>query len=130
MSLADVHWYLWLNRWARAAAGGTVAPSPSSPRRRRLGVWPASTFFGGEVLVRWRLRASLVRGAFFLLDHGAVSIGGAEGRPLEGTGYGGRQRRLWTSVGPFSRITSESGSPRRGSPTRRRVPPAGASAGA
>ncbi|CAB1426151.1 unnamed protein product [Pleuronectes platessa] len=45
-------------------------------------------------------------GAFFLLDRGAVSIAGAEGGPLEGTGYGGRRRPLWTRVGPFSRITS------------------------
>ncbi|CAB1459973.1 unnamed protein product [Pleuronectes platessa] len=45
-------------------------------------------------------------GAFFLLDRGAVSIAGAEGGPLEGTGYGGPRRRLWTRVGPFSRITS------------------------
>ncbi|CAB1430505.1 unnamed protein product [Pleuronectes platessa] len=46
-------------------------------------------------------------GAFSLLGRGAVSIGGAEGGPLEGTGYGGRRRRrLWRRVGPFSRITS------------------------
>ncbi|CAB1422938.1 unnamed protein product [Pleuronectes platessa] len=45
-------------------------------------------------------------GSFFLLDRGAVSIAGAEGGPLEGTGYGGRRWRLWTRVGPFSRITS------------------------
>ncbi|CAB1420380.1 unnamed protein product [Pleuronectes platessa] len=31
-------------------------------------------------------------GAFFLLDRGALSIAGAEGGPLEGTGYGGRRR--------------------------------------
>ncbi|CAB1436820.1 unnamed protein product [Pleuronectes platessa] len=54
-----------------------VAPSPISPRHRRLGVWPASTFFfGGGVLVRW---ASLVRGAFFLLDRGGLSVAGVEG---------------------------------------------------
>ena len=41
-----------------------------------------------------------------LWGHGAVSVAGAEGGPLEGTGYGGRRRRLWTRVGPFSRITS------------------------
>ncbi|CAB1449256.1 unnamed protein product [Pleuronectes platessa] len=45
-------------------------------------------------------------GAFFLLDRGAVSIAGVEGGPLEGTGYGGPRRPLWTRVGPFSRITS------------------------
>ncbi|CAB1419219.1 unnamed protein product [Pleuronectes platessa] len=45
-------------------------------------------------------------GAFFLLESGAVSIRGLEGRPLEGTGYGGRRQRLWARVGPFSRITS------------------------
>ncbi|CAB1442170.1 unnamed protein product [Pleuronectes platessa] len=44
-------------------------------------------------------------GAFFLLDRGAVSIAGAEGGPLKGTGYavsGGPSGR----VSPFSRITS------------------------
>ncbi|CAB1416102.1 unnamed protein product [Pleuronectes platessa] len=40
------------------------------------------------------------------MDRGAVSVAGAEGGPLEGTGYGGRRQRLWTRVGPFSRITS------------------------
>ncbi|CAB1424969.1 unnamed protein product [Pleuronectes platessa] len=37
-------------------------------------------------------------GAFFLLDSGAVSIAGAEGGPLEGTGYavsGGDSGRAW-----------------------------------
>ncbi|CAB1445442.1 unnamed protein product [Pleuronectes platessa] len=63
---------------------------------------------GGEVLSRCASRRQWcgVRGAFFLLDRGAVSIAGAEGGPLEGTGYGGRRQRLWTRVGPFSRITS------------------------
>ncbi|CAB1453560.1 unnamed protein product [Pleuronectes platessa] len=45
-------------------------------------------------------------GAFFLLDRGAVSIAGAEGGLLEGTGVRGQRRPLWTRVGPFSRITS------------------------
>ncbi|CAB1424238.1 unnamed protein product, partial [Pleuronectes platessa] len=45
-------------------------------------------------------------GAFFLLGRRVVSVTGAEGGPLEGTGYGGRRRRLWTRVGPFSWITS------------------------
>ncbi|CAB1460866.1 unnamed protein product [Pleuronectes platessa] len=45
-------------------------------------------------------------GAFFLFDRGVVSPAGAEGGQLEGTGYGGRRRRLWTRVGTFSRITS------------------------
>ncbi|CAB1455964.1 unnamed protein product [Pleuronectes platessa] len=48
-------------------------------------------------------------GAFFLLDRGAVSIAGTEGGLLEGIGYGGRRRPLWTRVGPFSRITSAKG---------------------
>ncbi|CAB1414336.1 unnamed protein product [Pleuronectes platessa] len=45
-------------------------------------------------------------GAFFLLDRGAVSIAGVEGGPLEGNRVRGQRRRLWTRVGPFSRITS------------------------
>ncbi|CAB1433490.1 unnamed protein product [Pleuronectes platessa] len=92
------HWYLWLNRWARAAAGGAVTPSPSSPR--------LDFFFlvgGSSSAVPHGVSGA---GAFFLLDRRAVSVAGAEGGPLEGTGYGGRRRRLWTSVGPFSRITS------------------------
>ncbi|CAB1446941.1 unnamed protein product [Pleuronectes platessa] len=100
------HWYLWLNRWARAAAGGAVAPSPSSPRLRRPGVRHASTFFwGGRSSSAVPHGVSGV-GAFFLLDRGVVSPAGAVGGPLEGTGYGGRRRRLWTRVGTFSRITS------------------------
>ncbi|CAB1424788.1 unnamed protein product [Pleuronectes platessa] len=46
-------------RWARAAAGGAVPPSPSSPRRRRLSVRHR------EVLIQWHLTASLVGGLSF-----------------------------------------------------------------
>ncbi|CAB1442206.1 unnamed protein product [Pleuronectes platessa] len=67
---------------------------------------PPQVFFGGGGPIPLCLTASVVRGAFFLLDHGAVSVAGAEGGPLEGTGYGGRRQPLWTRVGPFSRITS------------------------
>ncbi|CAB1442684.1 unnamed protein product, partial [Pleuronectes platessa] len=69
------------------APGGAVPPSPSSPRRRRLSVRHR------EVLIRWHLKASLVGGLF----RGAVSIAGAEGGPLEGTGYavsGGHSGRV------------------------------------
>ncbi|CAB1434031.1 unnamed protein product [Pleuronectes platessa] len=48
-------------------------------------------------------------GAFFLLDHGAVSIVGAEGGPLEGTGYA-------VSGGHSGRVSG----PSRGSPQLRR----------
>ncbi|CAB1435900.1 unnamed protein product [Pleuronectes platessa] len=50
--------------------------SPSSPRRRRLGVRHASTFFGGGGPIPLCLMASVVWGAFFLLGRGAVSVGG------------------------------------------------------
>ncbi|CAB1428595.1 unnamed protein product [Pleuronectes platessa] len=97
ISLADVHLYLWLNRWARAAAGGAVALLPTPPKARcaaRLNVF----FVGG-----WSsYTASLLRGLSFSWTFGVVSVAGAEGGPLEGTGYGGRRRRLWTPVGPFS----------------------------
>ncbi|CAB1436703.1 unnamed protein product [Pleuronectes platessa] len=83
-------------------------PFASSLRRRRLSVRHASKFF----LVRGRSSSAEPHsvagaGAFFLLDRGAVSVADAEGGDrLERTGYGGRRRRLWTRVGPFSRITS------------------------
>ncbi|CAB1418071.1 unnamed protein product [Pleuronectes platessa] len=48
-------------------------------------------------------------GAFFLLDHGAVSIAGAECGPLEGTGYA-------VSGGHSGRVSG----PSRGSPQLRR----------
>ncbi|CAB1434783.1 unnamed protein product [Pleuronectes platessa] len=80
-------------------SGGAVAPSPSSLRPEAQVAAP-----GGPNPVAPNGVAGA--GAFFLLDRGAVSIAGAEGGPLEGTGYGGRRRRLWTRVGPFSRITS------------------------
>ncbi|CAB1451748.1 unnamed protein product [Pleuronectes platessa] len=48
-------------------------------------------------------------GAFFLLDRGAVSIAGAEGGPLEGTGYA-------VSGGHSGRLSG----PSRGSPQLRR----------
>ncbi|CAB1456032.1 unnamed protein product [Pleuronectes platessa] len=48
-------------------------------------------------------------GAFFLLDRGAVSIAGAEGGPLEGTGYA-------VSGGHSGRVSG----PSRGSPQLRR----------
>ncbi|CAB1443901.1 unnamed protein product [Pleuronectes platessa] len=48
-------------------------------------------------------------GAFFLLDRGAVSIAGAEGGPLEGTGYA-------VSGGDSGRVSG----PSRGSPQLRR----------
>ncbi|CAB1420116.1 unnamed protein product [Pleuronectes platessa] len=72
-------------------------------RRRRLSVRHR------EVLIRWHLTASLVRGAFFLLDRGAVSIAVAEGGPLEGTGYA-------VSGGHSGRVSG----PSRGSPQLRR----------
>ena len=53
-------------------------------------------------------RGALVRGASCVAGRG-FSRGGvrrrAEGGPVEGTGYGGRRRRLWTRAGPFSRIS-------------------------
>ncbi|CAB1437470.1 unnamed protein product, partial [Pleuronectes platessa] len=48
-------------------------------------------------------------GAFFLLDRGAVSVAGAEGGPLEGTGYA-------VSGGHSGRVSG----PSRGSPQLRR----------
>ncbi|CAB1425170.1 unnamed protein product, partial [Pleuronectes platessa] len=50
-----------------------------------------------------------VAGAFFLLDRGALSIAGAEGGPLEGTGYA-------VSGGDSGRVSG----PSRGSPQLRR----------
>ncbi|CAB1431531.1 unnamed protein product [Pleuronectes platessa] len=50
-----------------------------------------------------------VAGAFFLLDRGAVSIAGAEGGPLEGTGYA-------VNGGHSGRVSG----PSRGSPQLRR----------
>ncbi|CAB1418201.1 unnamed protein product [Pleuronectes platessa] len=88
---------------SNAALPQCIAPSPSSPRRRRLSVRHR------EVLIRWHLTASLVRGAFFLLYRGAVSIAGAEGGPLEGTGYA-------VSGGHSGRVSG----PSRGSPQLRR----------
>ncbi|CAB1443269.1 unnamed protein product, partial [Pleuronectes platessa] len=86
------------------------------------GVRHTSTFF-------WGVRSSSAvphgvsgAGAFFLLDRGVVSPAGAEGGPLEGTGYGGRRRRLWTRVGPFSRITSAT-APAGGTLRSRGAPP-------
>ncbi|CAB1419669.1 unnamed protein product [Pleuronectes platessa] len=62
-------------------AGGAVAPSPSSPRPEAQCAAP-----GGPNPVAPNGVAGA--GAFFLLDRGAVSIAGAEGGPLEGTGFG------------------------------------------
>ncbi|CAB1456769.1 unnamed protein product [Pleuronectes platessa] len=101
-------------------------PSPrrtSSPRLRRLGVRHASTFFlGGGRSSSAVLHGVSGAGAFFLLDRGVVSPAGAEGGPLEGTGYGGRRRRFWTRVGTFSRITSAT-APARGTLRSRGGPP-------
>ncbi|CAB1437383.1 unnamed protein product [Pleuronectes platessa] len=84
-----------VNPLGTSCGWGAVAPSPSSPRRRRLGVRARPRrFFRGEVLIRGA-------GAFLLVCRGAVSVGAAEGGDrLEGTGYGGRRQRLWTRVGP------------------------------
>ncbi|CAB1430516.1 unnamed protein product [Pleuronectes platessa] len=74
-------------------------------------------------------------GAFFLLVHRAVSFAGAEGGPLEGTGYavsGGHSEVIRV----FSRITSATATAATAAgPSRqllglRRVPPLRASAGA
>ncbi|CAB1443051.1 unnamed protein product [Pleuronectes platessa] len=72
----------------------------------RPGVRHVSTFFGGGRSSSAVPHGFSGAGAFFLLDRGVVSPTGAEGGPLERTGYGGRRRRLWTRVGTFSRITS------------------------
>ncbi|CAB1441988.1 unnamed protein product [Pleuronectes platessa] len=72
MSLADVH-----------ICGKNAGPvsrlgeqSPSSLRRRRLGVPPASSFLG-ERSSSAAPHGIACAGAFFLLDRGAVSIAGA-----------------------------------------------------
>ncbi|CAB1435182.1 unnamed protein product [Pleuronectes platessa] len=76
---------------ARAAAGKQSPCRPPLHAAEGSVCGPPQRFLGGEVLVRWRLTASLMRGAFFLLDQGAVSVCGAEGGPFEGTRYGGRR---------------------------------------
>ena len=88
--------------WGSSRPVALLSTPPEARCAARLEV-----FVGGGGPRPRRLTASLVRGLFLsLLDRGAVSVAGAEGGPLEGTGYGGRRRRLWTRVGPFSRITS------------------------
>ncbi|CAB1460333.1 unnamed protein product [Pleuronectes platessa] len=62
--------------------------SPSSPQRRRLGVRHTSMFFGGGGPIPLCLTASVMRGAFFLLDRGAVSVAGAEGTAVGGSDSG------------------------------------------
>lgn len=93
--------------WGSSRPVALLSAPPEARCAARLEVFGGGRW--GEVLVRWRLTVSPVAGAFSpvpLWGHGAVSVAGAEGGPLEGTGYGGRRRRLWTRVGPFSRITS------------------------
>lgn len=94
----------WVGR-AGVRSGAGLEPRLGEQSSRR----PPLSAAGGAARGPPRGAPRSVRRLAASPGRGGSSRGGvrrrAEGGPAEGTGYGGRRRRLWTRAGPFSRIS-------------------------